>query len=331
MPSSEKKIIIGLTAAYDQSSNRRFERQLHNENWSSLYPAGQQDSANRLRQYQRGTLVAPGTSISEEIKLPHADTSRTYNLDNVGNWSSTDYTPVGESPTTETRTTNNLNQLKTRGAATLAYDANGNLLDDGTLTYKYDAFNRLRRVTVKADDRLIAEYFYDAQGRRIRKVTFDPISANNPPPAVNPSGMTSEVQTRYDSLGRVTEDYQVINGNDGYTTNSAFDSLVPVETTLPNDRVLDFDVDPLYRRTAINEPDEDTAIAERTYYGPSRTAELTFRNGIVCTCLNDAKTHSAVQPAVPNPEWGGKNSDRLGYDGAGRNIAKRYMKPKPTA
>ena len=49
-------------------------------------------------------------------------------------------------------------------------------------------------------------------------------------------------------------------------------------------------------------------------------------NGLNCTWLNNARTNSAVQsPAPVNPAWSDSSSDRLGYDGAGRNITKRYL------
>ena len=42
--------------------------------------------------------------------------------------------------------------------------------------------------------------------------------------------------------------------------------------------------------------------------------------------MNNARTNSAVQsPAPVNPAWGDISSDRLGYDGAGRAITKRYL------
>jgi len=55
----------------------------------------------------------------------------------------------------------------------LAYDAAGNLTDDGIYLYKYDAWNRLVEVQRKAaagDPQTIAAYTYDGLGRRIKKV-----------------------------------------------------------------------------------------------------------------------------------------------------------------
>ena len=40
---------------------------------------------------------------------------------------------------------------------------------------------------------------------------------------------------------------------------------------------------------------------------------------------NNAGTQTAVQPGNPNPAWGDDSTDRLGYDGAMRPIAKRHL------
>ncbi len=50
------------------------------------------------------------------------------------------------------------------------YDDNGNLTDDGTFKYEYDAWNRLVTVKTQEDNLTIAAYKYDALGRRIKKV-----------------------------------------------------------------------------------------------------------------------------------------------------------------
>lgn len=190
-------LLAGFTASYDKATNRLFERHLHAEPRSHLYPADKHDSANRLQQYHRGVLDGaanpPGSVIETdgEIQLIGTDTERTYNLDLVGNWGDSDtsevaavtYKPAGEDPPiTETvlRKRNNLNQIDSQDGTSFSHDANGNLTDDGTLTYKYDAFNRLREVRRKADSSLIAKYVYDAQGRRVRKVVSNGGVDNNP-------------------------------------------------------------------------------------------------------------------------------------------------------
>jgi YD repeat-containing protein len=96
-----------------------------------------------------------------------------WNLDGPGNWP-TNGTTTGGTPTTENRTHNNLNQITTVGTGgppvPLVYDANGNLTDDGTYTYAWDAKNRLRSVTRKSDSVVVGTYSYDALGRRILRV-----------------------------------------------------------------------------------------------------------------------------------------------------------------
>lgn len=44
-----------------------------------------------------------------------------------------------------------------------------------------------------------------------------------------------------------------------------------------------------------------------------------------CTRMNNAGTCSEVPAGVPNPSW--KSANLLGYDGAGRRIANRYLNP----
>lgn len=43
------------------------------------------------------------------------------------------------------------------------------------------------------------------------------------------------------------------------------------------------------------------------------------------TMLNNSRSHSMVQATVPNPAWGTASSDRLGFDGSSKLIAKRYL------
>ncbi len=176
--------VVGFTTEYDRASNKFFERALHAESRSHLYepfvnqvPQGGYDSLDRLRQYQRGTLAstggfnnAGGGSITSAITLPGADTQRTYLLDGLGNWRQTAFTPVGGSAETEVRQHNGLNQITRRqnpaaspSLVSPTYDQNGNVTNDGTLSYVWDALNRL----VSAGSS--ANYVYDALDRRIRK------------------------------------------------------------------------------------------------------------------------------------------------------------------
>ena len=68
----------------------------------------------------------------------------------------------------DTNAANEIVSVVTEDESTpFVYDAAGNLIDNGVRTFKYDAWNRV--VEVKASADLIAEYEYDALGRRIRK------------------------------------------------------------------------------------------------------------------------------------------------------------------
>jgi len=58
-------------------------------------------------------------------------------------------------------------------ATAVTYDANGNLTDDGIRLCYYDAFNRLKEVFRRSDGLQVAQYVYDALGRRIRKVVSE--------------------------------------------------------------------------------------------------------------------------------------------------------------
>ncbi len=180
--------LVGFTTAFDRAGNKLYERALHAEDRSSLYepydsnqiPQGGYDSLDRLLQYQRGVLRPiggdggnGGGSIVTPIALPNTDQVRTYALDSLGNWRNTVFTPEGGSPQTETRQHNGLNEITRISNPTISelanpsYDLNGNLTNDGTFSYVWDALNRL--VAVNNGEEAVGGYYYDALNRRIRK------------------------------------------------------------------------------------------------------------------------------------------------------------------
>jgi YD repeat-containing protein len=73
--------------------------------------------------------------------------------------------PAGASSTSYTA--NSLNQYSAVGAASPTYDGNGNLINDGTLSYGYDPESRLMSVAQGATT--LGAYTFDAQGRRKSK------------------------------------------------------------------------------------------------------------------------------------------------------------------
>ncbi|UIY31513.1 peptidase C39 (plasmid) [Neorhizobium galegae] len=69
-------------------------------------------------------------------------------------------------PPSLTASFNELNEITSVSGQAFTYDANGNLLSDGTRTYSWDAENRLIGVTfANVSDRLVT-YSYDGMGRR---------------------------------------------------------------------------------------------------------------------------------------------------------------------
>jgi hypothetical protein len=61
------------------------------------------------------------------------------------------------------------NRLTQWGGKTFSYDANGNLIGDGTHSYQWDERDRLRSLSLGATP--IAAFEYDATGRRTGKAT----------------------------------------------------------------------------------------------------------------------------------------------------------------
>ncbi len=190
-------VLVGFTSAYDLSSNKLFERPLHAEMRASLYAyPSNYDSMNRLLNYQRGTLASGGGSVSSYIALPGTNQEQDYNLDALGNWSTTAITPEGGTASTQSRSHNLLNQITAYGVSPSStpvyYDqgnnsgtppqkGNGNIIDDGVRAMAYDALNRLTTVNRKIDGLQIAAYVYDALGRRILKtVTHGGLTATVP-------------------------------------------------------------------------------------------------------------------------------------------------------
>lgn len=75
---------------------------------------------------------------------------------------------VATDASSNTRTNSYQVVIPTGGSTTVMYDANGNMLDDDTQTYSWDAKNRLVRTTYASGAR--TEYSYDVFGRRVKIV-----------------------------------------------------------------------------------------------------------------------------------------------------------------
>ena len=112
------------------------------------------DADDRLVEFRRGLLQGG--------EIPSPDRQISYALDAVGNWTS-----VVRDGTAEARTVGTENRYTAVGGTAFAYDARGNLTDDGENLYDYDAAGRLISVTRQSDGAVLAQYEYGPLGRRI--------------------------------------------------------------------------------------------------------------------------------------------------------------------
>ncbi len=119
-------------------------------------------TANKFLYNARSEVVGAdmdGNSVYEDSYAYDAIGNRS---SRVENGSSLSYTP------------NNLNQYSWVGSTSYAYDADGNLTDDGTWSYQWDGENRLvtmeRKVKVANSPRVV--FKYDYMGRRYQKDVF---------------------------------------------------------------------------------------------------------------------------------------------------------------
>jgi YD repeat-containing protein len=140
---------------YDQDGNPLYRSNLVNTAFSELYHANGAgngyDNLNQLTNFARGTLNGSNDTISS----PSA--SNSWATDAAGN-----FTSIGST----SETNNKQNQATAFGAATLAYDANGNLTtDQNGKTLVYDAWDRL--VAYKNGGTTLEAMAYDGLGRRV--------------------------------------------------------------------------------------------------------------------------------------------------------------------
>ncbi len=140
-------MVAGFEYDYDRMGNRLAERRLHS-NRQDTYTY---DSTYRLNLFTRDAMIAPPG--------PPASTSN-YTLDGPGNWDNQ-------------ATDNNRNEYTVFQGNNRTYDNNGNLRTDGntpgTLTYNYDAMNRLSRVDRNMPTQTITQSVYDALGRDLTR------------------------------------------------------------------------------------------------------------------------------------------------------------------
>lgn len=182
----DNDLVAGFEHGYDRVGNKLYETRLHEfsgkKNVGDVYTY---DSVYRLTTFNRDVIdpKKASRSVGRSVASPYEERSNTllykesnvkakseeiqteWAFDGLGNW-------AGLTVGTETfkNSVNEMNEYESFKGQAQTHDDNGNLVDDGTNLYVYDFANRLCKVTRKEDNAVIAIYFYDAIGRRIRKV-----------------------------------------------------------------------------------------------------------------------------------------------------------------
>lgn len=178
----DNKLIAGFEHGYDRVNNKLFETRLHEfkgkKNIGDVYAY---DSVYRLTKFRKD-VVDPKKASSTELHSKMPDTpplmggagrgevksdenQTTHTFDGVGNW--VNLTIGSES---FENMINEMNEYESFKGQTQSHDDNGNLIDDGTNSYEYDFANRLRKITRKTDDTIIAVYNYDVHNRRNKRI-----------------------------------------------------------------------------------------------------------------------------------------------------------------
>ena len=159
---------------YDLSGNRLWRKNVvAATGFDELYAY---DGAERLSDFSRGTLNQQNNISSLALK-------QEWQLDATGNWSRfQNFDMTGATPALDQqRTSDNFNEI-TDIAATVGptwvtpqYDRNGNMIlmpqpdaPTASFTAVYDAWNRL--IALSNGGLLVAQYVYDAQNWRMRKI-----------------------------------------------------------------------------------------------------------------------------------------------------------------
>ena len=163
---TDGSLIVGFEDGFDRMDNITSELKMHAPDTSDLL---KYDSGYRLLEFDRGTLNPDGTAI--DVPSPTPPSQSRWVLDGVGNWTSVDG---------EERQHSSFNEIiqMDDGATNVQSDPNGNVVDDGTFTYKWDSRDRLRSITRKSDGLPIAVYSYDILGRRLRSVVTNSGASN---------------------------------------------------------------------------------------------------------------------------------------------------------
>jgi RHS repeat-associated protein len=152
--------ILQLDYGYNAVHDRTYERY------------GSSGSSGDAFEYDKIRRLTVGWMGSSNPASPSGNTYAKkieYNYDDDGNRTSVVTTLYGQSPSTSSYTTNSLYEYTAVGGTNYAWDANGNLTDNGTYLFEYNYKNLIARAKLKATGATVGTYKHDALGRRVEK------------------------------------------------------------------------------------------------------------------------------------------------------------------
>ena len=278
-----------------------------------------------------GTLNGNKDGIATAVSPPFTYTQEWLDFDLLGNWLQSK-TRVATTPTatltTDDRTVNSVNEYLTQqingGSTTnFANDDNGNLTDDGTQEYVYDAENRLIEVLKKASpDVTIQTYAYDALGRRVKTVDNCPSSCTGGccsagVPACISASSSAEIWHIYASTPACIEEYEVDSPNvllRYFMHGTEFpDPLAMVDNTALGSSGAGTAEYFWYLKDALGSivalKNSSDAVVERYVYDPYGKTTVTNAGGTPLTAPTDCLA-AAIPSAYANPFcWTGQRYD----------------------
>lgn len=171
--------------AFDRENNMLCE-----QNFLELLPGRGRDfyyydSASRMTREIRdipASVAKTGVSFNQAGNPTTVPTTfgddRQWKLDGVSNRVEQTDQVSGSPAVTFSRSTNTVNEYNVSNGTSRSHDDNGNLIDDGTYLYHFDALNRLVQVNNKSSGLVITKNTYDAKQRRVRHVVTNSGSLN---------------------------------------------------------------------------------------------------------------------------------------------------------
>ena len=217
---------VTTISKFDYGYNKVHDRTYEKYAGTGLGDAFAYDKLRRLTTAWMGSSDVNNPATNSYV------TKLAYNMDDDANRTSVVDTPYGQTATTTNYTTNNLNIYTNVGGTTQGNDANGNLTDNGMFLFEYDYKNLIVRVKKKSDGSTVAEYKYDALGRRVEKDVGSDVERHIRSTCADPGDR--------DNLSHVVSVYDGSNvWQQDFVWNDVVDGIVMLEQA----DVLDYDSD----------------------------------------------------------------------------------------